>query len=68
MINVLGEIIEQRGMTRYRFWKDSGLAQRTAYRLCDDKEYVPTRDVMEVVCQTLRIQPGEWIKWVPEGK
>ena len=64
--NTLKQLMDSKGKTRYWLWKQTGLAQNTAYRLYDDEDYVPGAEVMDAVCEALQVQPGEWIKWVPE--
>lgn len=52
--------------SRYKFWKKSGLAQDTAYRLWSDRLYVPGQEVMDAVCSQLDLQPGEWLQYIPD--
>lgn len=66
MKNALKELMDSRGVTRYRLWKLTGLAQNTAYRLYDDSEYVPGGDVMDSVCAALDCQPGDWLVYIPD--
>jgi DNA-binding Xre family transcriptional regulator len=57
--NLVAKALQEREMTRYRFWQKTGLARVTAYRLVDDPLYVPGGDVWEKVCAALDCQPGE---------
>jgi DNA-binding Xre family transcriptional regulator len=67
--NRLMELLNQQGTTRYRFWQDTGLSRATAYRLCDDPNYIPTGDVIEKICRAYGWQPGDFIVYEPdEGK
>ena len=59
--NRIMELLNQRGITRYRFWKDTGLSRATAYRLCDDPGYIPTGEVIEKICRAYGWQPGDFI-------
>ncbi|CCQ54339.1 MAG: helix-turn-helix transcriptional regulator [Crocosphaera sp.] len=64
--NLVGQVLKERGITRYRFWRDTGLARVTAYRLADDPFYVPGGEVWDKVCQALGCQPGELLVWIPK--
>ena len=59
--NLIMQLLEQHDITRYRFWKDTGLSRATAYRLCDDPSYIPTGDVIEKICRAYGCQPGDFI-------
>ena len=59
-------LIDQRGITPYRFWKDTGLHKATAYRLYDDSAYIPGREVMETIAKVYGWQPGWYISYVPD--
>jgi DNA-binding Xre family transcriptional regulator len=63
MRHTIGEFIKQRGLTAYRFWKDTGLSRPTAYRVCSDPYYPVAGDVLEKICDTYSIQPGEILIW-----
>ena len=64
MRNKIKAFLESRGISRYRFWNDTGNAQRTAYDLYDKPEQYPSGDVMDKICTTYEIQPGELLEWV----
>jgi hypothetical protein len=55
--NLIKTLLDQQGVTRYRFWQDTGLSRATAYRLCDDPAYIPTGDVIEKICRAYNWQP-----------
>ncbi|PLZ89487.1 MULTISPECIES: helix-turn-helix domain-containing protein [Fischerella] len=59
--NRIKYLIDALGETRYQFWKKTGLAQNTAYRLYDHPDYIPGRDVIEKLCRTYKWQPGDFI-------
>lgn len=63
--NRIGQLVEERGITRYRFWQDTKLSRATAYKLCDDPDYVPTGAILDKVCETYGVQPGDILFWVP---
>ncbi|WP_219907658.1 helix-turn-helix domain-containing protein [Aphanothece hegewaldii] len=64
--NRIKHLIDALGETRYKFWKKTGLAQNTAYRLYDDPDYIPGRDVMDKLCQTYGWQPGDFLMFTAD--
>ncbi|BAY50477.1 hypothetical protein SAMD00079811_81060 (plasmid) [Scytonema sp. HK-05] len=66
MLNNIKQFIDSRGISRYRFWQDTGLGRDTAYRLCNDPTYIPTGGVLDKICATYKVQPGELLTWVPD--
>lgn len=56
------------GTSAYRFWKDTKLSRPTAYRLVADPTYIPTGDVLDKICSTYCVQPGDLLVWTPAGK
>lgn len=68
IVNRIGNIANEQELTRYRFWKMTGLAQDTAYRLYSDRFYIPGQDVMDAVCAALNLQPGEWLQYIPDDQ
>jgi DNA-binding Xre family transcriptional regulator len=66
MKNKIKQFLEQRGITRYQFRKDTGIAQRTAYDLYAKPEQLPSSTVLAKICSTYRVQPGELLEWIPD--
>jgi DNA-binding Xre family transcriptional regulator len=64
--NKIKRFIELRGITTYRFRKDTGIAQSTAYDLVATPGRIPDASVLEKLCGTYKVQPGEFIEWVPD--
>lgn len=61
--NNLKSFLDKRGITPYRFRKDVGVAQRTAYDLYNNAYQLPSSAVLSKICDTYRIQPGEILVW-----
>ncbi|MGL6340530.1 MAG: helix-turn-helix domain-containing protein, partial [Waterburya sp.] len=40
--NDIKSLMDERGLSRYRLWKDTGFNRETAYRLYDDPDYIPS--------------------------
>jgi len=64
--NNIKSLIDQRGITRYRFWKDTGLNRETAYRLYDDPYYIPGADIMDRIAKKYGWQPGMYIFYLTD--
>jgi DNA-binding Xre family transcriptional regulator len=64
--NTIREFIEKRGISVYRFRKDVGVAQSTAYDLVNSPDRIPNADVLNKICETYRVQPGEVLAWIPD--
>ncbi|MEH2249796.1 helix-turn-helix domain-containing protein [Nostoc sp.] len=65
-LNTIKQFISKREISRYRFWQEIGLGRDTAYRLCNDQTYIPTGNVLEKICATYKVQPGELLNWIPD--
>ncbi len=48
------EHLEKKGVTTYQFWKASGLAKRTVYRLVNGETHNLNTDTLDVAIRTLR--------------
>ena len=66
MKNKVKEFLDSRGITRYQFRKDTGIAQRTAYDLYDKPEQLPSSTVLAKICDAYEVQPGELLEWVKQ--
>jgi hypothetical protein len=65
VLNDLKRLIDERGITRYQFWKETEFNKATAYRLYDDPYYIPGREVMEKIAQVYGWEPKQYIVYVP---
>ena len=59
--NDIKTLVDRMGITRYRFWKDTGLSRQTAYELYDNPDRIPKQDVMERLAETYGWQPGQYL-------
>jgi DNA-binding Xre family transcriptional regulator len=69
--NQVKAFVDSLGITRYQFWKETELAQNTAYRLYDDPTYIPGALVLNKICTTYQdkgVQPGDLLAFVPDNK
>jgi Cro/C1-type HTH DNA-binding domain len=51
----------------YRFWQDTGIGRDTAYRMYNDPTYIPTSGALNKICEAYRMQPGDFLCWVPDS-
>ncbi|BAZ13219.1 hypothetical protein NIES4071_50580 [Calothrix sp. NIES-4071] len=63
--NKIKEFVDKRGISVYKFRKDTGIAQRTAYDLYSNPWQLPNSSVITKICDCYEIQPNEIIEWVP---
>ena len=64
--NKVRNLITKQEITRYRFWKQTGISRSVAYKLCDDPFYIPRTNVIDIICRVFRVQPGDLLEYVPE--
>jgi DNA-binding Xre family transcriptional regulator len=64
--NKIKEFLHERGITAYQFRKDVGIAQRTAYDLYNNPDQLPSSTVLNKICDTYEVQPGELLEWIPK--
>ncbi|WP_072044975.1 helix-turn-helix domain-containing protein [Aliterella atlantica] len=64
--NRVKELVDNLGISRYQFCKDTGLTQNTGYRLYKDADYIPGSDALLKICKAYKIQPGVLIEYIPE--
>ena len=65
MKNKIKQFLEARDITAYRFIKDTGISDTTGYRLAADGSYIPSAKVLEAICKTYTVQPGDLLEWLP---
>jgi DNA-binding Xre family transcriptional regulator len=66
MRNKVKDLIERHGITRYRFWKDTGLSRQIAYQIADDPNYIPSGATIETICRVYGVQPGDLLEYSPD--
>lgn len=65
--NKVKEFIDSRGISVYQFRKTTGIANKTAYDLCNHPEQYPNRNVMQAICQAYGVQPGDLLVYLPDA-
>jgi DNA-binding Xre family transcriptional regulator len=66
--NKIKEFLDARGITPYQFRKTTGIAQRTAYDLYNNPNQLPASTVLSKICDAYRVQPSEFLEWVPSDE
>lgn len=64
MKNKIKQLVDSKGITVYRFRQEVGIAQRTAYDLYNDPTKIPNTAVLQKICNTYRVQPGEILEMI----
>lgn len=55
------------GITVYEFRAKTGIANKTAYDLYNNPGQYPSKNVMEKICSTFKVQPGVLVEWVDDS-
>jgi len=67
--NCLKPVLEKKlqisKLTPYRFGKLTGLGRGTSDKI-NDPNWVPNERTLEIICKTFRLQPGDFLYWIPE--
>lgn len=66
MQNNIKAIVEGKGITPYRFWKDVGCSRDVAYKLVKNSSYIPRESVLESICRAYDLQPGDILQYIPD--
>lgn len=66
--NTIKDFLDSKGITPYRFLRDVGIAQRTAYDLYNNPDQLPSPKVLSRICDTYEIEPGAILKWEKDAK
>jgi DNA-binding Xre family transcriptional regulator len=64
MKNRIKAFVDAQGITVYEFRKRTGLANRTAYDLYNNPSQYPAKGVMDKICSTFNVQPGDLLEYV----
>lgn len=64
MKNTVRSFLDKKGLSVYKFIQDTGIAPATGYKLAKKADYLPSVRVLEAICDTYKVQPGELLEWV----
>lgn len=67
-MNRIKEVLTSKGVSSgYKFWKQSGLSQTTAYRIWREPAVYPDKETTETICKVFGLQPGDFLYYQQEG-
>jgi DNA-binding Xre family transcriptional regulator len=68
LMNRIKEFGKEKGIpSANKFWQTTGLPRATAFRLWRDRSIYPDRSTVEVICKTLKAQPGDFLIYVEDS-
>lgn len=62
----LGEILKERGLSQRQLALKAGIRPNALSVICSEKLQRIDLDILNRICTTLEVQPGEIIEWVPD--
>ena len=66
LVNTRKDILDRRQLTSFKLSKLSELSPTTTRKIYYDQHYIPSPDVLERICLSLDVQPGEILKISPK--
>ncbi|GAB1540155.1 hypothetical protein NUACC21_28240 [Scytonema sp. NUACC21] len=66
--NRIKQFVDGMGITRYQFYKDTGIAPSTAYNLYNNPDWIPQVTALNKICDYYQVQPSELIYWEPPAQ
>ncbi len=66
LINTLKDLLDYKKITSFKLSKISDLSPTTTRKIYSDKNYIPSPDVLERICLSLNVQPGEILQISPK--
>lgn len=64
--NKIKPFLSSRGITRYRFTKETGISPTTAYGLYENPDQYPAKHVMDAICRVYGVDPNEVLEYSPD--
>jgi DNA-binding Xre family transcriptional regulator len=59
LINNLKDLLAQKDISSFALSKQASLSPTTTRKICTDERYIPSPDVLEKICLTLDVSPGD---------
>jgi DNA-binding Xre family transcriptional regulator len=66
LVNTLKDVLDSRGLSSFKLSRTSDVSPTTARKIYSDPSYIPSPDVLEKICITLEIQPGDILRIGPK--
>lgn len=64
LVNRVKSFVDNRGLSVYQFWKETGISRTTAYAIYNDPGEQIGNRVLDAICTKYKVQPNEVILWV----
>lgn len=65
LVNTLKSVLDQRDLSSFKLSKLSQLSPTTTRKIYTDYRYIPSPDVLERICLSLNVQPGDLLQIMP---
>lgn len=65
LANTLKTVLDQRGLSSFKLSKLSQLSPTTTRKIYTNDRYIPSPDVLERICLSLDVQPGDLLQILP---
>ncbi len=65
LVNTLRYVLDERGWSSFKLSRASDISPTTTRKIYNDSTYIPSPDVLEKICVTLDIQPGDILQIMP---
>jgi DNA-binding XRE family transcriptional regulator len=65
--NRIKVLVDDLGVTPYKFAQEVGIAYNTAYRLYNKPEKLPDISVVQKICDTYQVQVDKVVYWQPDN-
>jgi len=62
LVNNLTSLLAQKELSSFALSKLASLSPTTTRKICSDNTYIPSPDVLEKICLTLEVTPGDVLK------
>ena len=68
IVNRVKDILQEKGLTAAAFARVTNIARNTSYSLARDPGHFPNREVLDAICTTFNLQPGDVLVCVPDSE
>ena len=59
LVNNLQDLLEQKSLSSFALSKLAALSPTTTRKICSDSKYIPSPEVLEKICLSLEVSPGD---------
>ena len=66
IVNNIKRLMDAEGITPYQLWQTIKGSKQTAYKLYQDRDVIPRKDVLEKLLTAYGWTPGDIIKGIPD--